>query len=419
MNEGFVQLIIFTDQFPYGNGEKSFVGPEVDYLSRFHDITIVCTVGDETVNLVPLVSKLPNNVKVARFNTIKSHEVVLQLVPTLFDRFLFTEIKDIIRERKKIIGRIWASYKYLVAARVMHKRFYKRGLFNNASNKIFYTFWMAPYSLAVAIQKRSNNEMPFRFISRVHNYDLYNERAKCGRQPFQKIKARYCDKILFVSPNNLEYFIKNFMTTEPEPKLDRCVVARLGCFPYTGDLPKKTSEIIRIVSCSYVKKIKRVEIIAKALAELGDMNVEWIHFGDGPLLDEVKKISRKANINAHFPGFLDNKAIHEYYQNNYVDLFITTTQAEGSPVSIQEAMSYGIPIIGTNVGGIPEQINGNGFLLSENPTVSEVVEAVRSFISLTDAEKHSMRARSKEIWKEKYDLSRNLRSLNNLLESLN
>ena len=58
------------------------------------------------------------------------------------------------------------------------------------------------------------------------------------------------------------------------------------------------------------------------------------------------------------------------------DSFITTSSTEGLPVSIQEAMAAGIPIIGTNVGGIPEMIDGNGVLLSANPSNKEVAEAI-------------------------------------------
>ncbi len=48
------------------------------------------------------------------------------------------------------------------------------------------------------------------------------------------------------------------------------------------------------------------------------------------------------------------------------DIFVTTSQSDGTPVSILEAMASGLPCIATNVGGIPEWIEDkkNGLLIS-------------------------------------------------------
>jgi glycosyltransferase involved in cell wall biosynthesis len=50
---------------------------------------------------------------------------------------------------------------------------------------------------------------------------------------------------------------------------------------------------------------------------------------------------------------------------NGADVFILPSYNEGVPISILEAMSYGKPIIATNVGGIPEIVimNKNGLLI--------------------------------------------------------
>lgn len=48
---------------------------------------------------------------------------------------------------------------------------------------------------------------------------------------------------------------------------------------------------------------------------------------------------------------------------NWADIFILPSFNEGLPISILEAMSYGCPVISTEVGGIPEVVTGNGTLV--------------------------------------------------------
>lgn len=60
--------------------------------------------------------------------------------------------------------------------------------------------------------------------------------------------------------------------------------------------------------------------------------------------------------------FCLGEANSAYKYLKYADLFILTTNYEGLPVSILEALSYSVPVVASAVGGIPEILNGkNGF----------------------------------------------------------
>ena len=100
----------------------------------------------------------------------------------------------------------------------------------------------------------------------------------------------------------------------------------------------------------------------------------------------------------------------EYYVENTVDCFILTSSSEGIPVYIQEALSYGIPIIGTDVGGLSETIDGNGILLSSNPSIPDITRALEKMIELEQNDKILMRERSYQIWREKFDSDKNYKS---------
>jgi glycosyltransferase involved in cell wall biosynthesis len=98
----------------------------------------------------------------------------------------------------------------------------------------------------------------------------------------------------------------------------------------------------------------------------------------------------------------------EYYSSEKPDCFINTSENEGSPVSIQEAISFGIPIIGTNIDGIPEMIDGNGILLPFDMEPMDVAEAIMKIYYMDSDSYISMRKRSFEIWEKDYDRKENL-----------
>jgi glycosyltransferase involved in cell wall biosynthesis len=60
-----------------------------------------------------------------------------------------------------------------------------------------------------------------------------------------------------------------------------------------------------------------------------------------------------------------------------VDIFLMTSIAEGTPLVILEAMSMGIPVVATDVGGISEQVaNGKTGIVVPPKDVNAIAEAV-------------------------------------------
>lgn len=75
-------------------------------------------------------------------------------------------------------------------------------------------------------------------------------------------------------------------------------------------------------------------------------------------VDLIKKLNLQENI--ELTGVLSHKAWSELSQN--ADIFINTTNIDNMPVSVIQAMSLGLPVFSTNVGGIKwlieDKING-------------------------------------------------------------
>ena len=131
------------------------------------------------------------------------------------------------------------------------------------------------------------------------------------------------------------------------------------------------------------------------------------------------ELADKKNITYEFKGYLDSNQIRKVYEEEKIDGFITTSSTEGGcPVTIQEAMSYGVPIIGTDVGGITEMIDENGFLLPTNPAPEEVAEIIKKLFNMGEEEREQLSRKAYETWKNKFDISVNLKNLTATIHSM-
>lgn len=111
------------------------------------------------------------------------------------------------------------------------------------------------------------------------------------------------------------------------------------------------------------------------------------------------------NVSYKFVGFLPNIEVYEFYKINKIDVFINVSDSEGIPVSIMEAMSFGIPVIATNVGGVSEIVDDEtGILLEKDFTIGDAIEALNRILEFKSEEE---RIRIKRKLYEKFDAEKN------------
>ena len=153
-----------------------------------------------------------------------------------------------------------------------------------------------------------------------------------------------------------------------------------------------------------------IEIVEKLIKN----NIEVALCMVGPekdgTLQKCKERALQKNLPITFTGLLSKEewvALSKDY-----DLFINTTNFDNTPVSVIEAMALGLPVISTNVGGLPFLIENNktGILVPPN-NVQAFVEAITDLLSSPKkAELLAKNARDVveqfdwEVVKEKWDL---------------
>lgn len=125
-----------------------------------------------------------------------------------------------------------------------------------------------------------------------------------------------------------------------------------------------------------------------------------LHIGGNGKALELKEFIKANSLESivKYEGFVSgNKKIELL---NQADAFILPSYIEGLPISILEAMSYSLPIIATNVGGIPEIVenNKNGFIFPPG----DMLRMKNSIINLMDnyQQQKEMGSASHEIIKD-------------------
>ena len=97
-------------------------------------------------------------------------------------------------------------------------------------------------------------------------------------------------------------------------------------------------------------------------------------------LERCKKIVEEKNLPITFTGLLKKETWIELSKD--YDIFINTTNFDNTPISVMEAMALGLPVISTNVGGLPYLIEHykTGVLVPPN-NVNVFVEAIIQLLS--------------------------------------
>lgn len=395
------KLYLVTSDFPYGQGESSFIMPELPFLTDAFEVTIISNSLDSRQT-----EELDKAIHIVHYD--RKANIIQKIWDSIcyfFNKDSYLELKEIFCSKKNIIWGIFESILFFEEAKRLERFLKKNKIINTGEEAVIYCYWFTYYCLSMAHLYGDNPKI--KLITRTHRFDLYDEGYRGGRQPFKKLMDQRYDNIVFIAEHGRQYYYNRYNIEENSDKYRLC---RLGVTPIDRkrELFKKEGNPFLLVSCAAVIARKRVEMIADALAEISDTDVKWVHFGDGAGYENLKekckkRLKEKPNISYDLRGYVRSEDIMSFYGENYVDAFITTTASEGCPVSVQEAMAYGIPIIGTSVAEIPFMIRGNGVLLSENPSTNEVVNAIKEIAYLDKEKIQSMRMKSYSLWKEEFD----------------
>jgi len=196
----------------------------------------------------------------------------------------------------------------------------------------------------------------------IFNLDDSLRRAIKNYKSFNEFWVAF-DGIRKALPKNIQLITQTIFTGVIEGQMPLCETSDRSTFN-VGFLGRFSPE----------KKPELFVEVAKAASKFKDF--KFIMAGEGPLLDKVIKDANKLN-NFEYLGVINN--VPEFFSQ--IDCLIISSETEGISLSAMEALSHGIPVLSTDVGGMRELLvdENQGFIWSGNPK-----EAVKLLTQLKD-----------------------------------
>lgn len=138
--------------------------------------------------------------------------------------------------------------------------------------------------------------------------------------------------------------------------------------------------------------LKRLDLLIRAMKKIEDDDMVLLVVGGGYDLDKYKKMARELGLESRvkFVGACANsQQLSDYY--NIGSCFVLPSDYESFALVVAEAMSCGLPVIGSNIPAIANRIDdGVNGLLFQKGSADDLADKIRYLFSLSAEERKKM-----------------------------
>ena len=401
-------LVLLTTSYPFGKREP-FIESEIRYIRGFDKIIIFSSRAEDEVREIKSVSAIDYY----RINAFKDN--YSKRIPKLFfSKLFYKELYNLIVTKRLCVYNIkWLVRTTLIAlntysrAKKIIREKYDSFLTDNVT---YYSYWLSDHAMAAILLKKKFGGK--KVVSRAHRTDLYEEEDIAGYIPYRQFLLKHLDYVVPISEDGANYLNKY----DTGVKIH---LSRLGVVD-NGVNPPQCEDSTIIVSCSWCRSVKRIDKLIFALSLIRNKKITWVHIGNGELFNKLQEQAASMlpeNVSAIFLGEMSNEDILNYYRTHHIDIFVNVSSSEGVPVSIMEALSFGIPVIATDVGGTSEAVVSgvNGLLIPRDFPTELLVNSIVKLIDMPTRDMGLLRKGCRTFWEQNYLAEKNYREFNEFL----
>lgn len=228
------------------------------------------------------------------------------------------------------------------------------------------------YALPAAII--AGNKTPI--IHTVHN--IANKEISKNRRKIAYLAYRFNRAI----PIGISPLVKDSISSEYGLSIDNIPLIYNGidlsrCIKKSDYSVKNKFKFIHVGRFSDQKNHIMILHAFRELVKEG-LDVQLNLIGDGPLINDCKNKCHSLGIDNHVTFLGLRTDVHDLLSTS--DCFILPSKYEGMPISLIEAMGTGLPVIVTDVGGMPDMIKNNYSGLVIDPSKESLIKAMKQII---------------------------------------
>lgn len=219
--------------------------------------------------------------------------------------------------------------------------------------------------------------LPFRLVARA----------------LETVSYAAADGIITSSPHGYDYVESRYWTRGPHRMIPNYI--ETDVFAPMDDVEPEPGTLL------FVGRLAEQKNLHALLHALDGLPYSLTLVGEGPLEDELRSLASSLDVNVEFVGRVPNHEIPGMINEH--EAFVLPSHFEGMPKSILEAMSCGVPCIGTDVDGTRDVVNdGETGVLCE--TDSESIQSAITDLMEDDEKKKRVGEGARTVITENYSL---------------
>ncbi len=223
---------------------------------------------------------------------------------------------------------------------------------------VVHVHYAIPHAISAHLAKEiAAATNPFALVTTLHGTDITLVGMEPTFHPLVKYSLEKSDAVTAVSGFLQEKTRQGFGADLSIQSIPNFVDTAL----YTRSAPETLERRLRcgdewiLMHVSNFRPVKRVQDCIRILAEVRKkLPARLIFVGDGPERSEAERLTRELGVEEHVTFLGKQSALPEIL--SVADIFLLPSQQESFGLSALEAMSCSVPVIATNIGGIPEVV---------------------------------------------------------------
>jgi glycosyltransferase involved in cell wall biosynthesis len=227
----------------------------------------------------------------------------------------------------------------------------------------------------------------------------------------EKLLAPLTNTIICVSENDRQLALSCGVGNQ-----NSLAVVRYGINNIPVTFANPSQQPPRLIMVARFNEQKDQPTLLQALAKLNNPSIHLDLVGSGPDLEYSKALAKSLGIAQQVSFLGDRRDVPDLLGRSQI--FILSTNYEGLPISILEAMRAGLPVVATSVNGIPEEIvHGETGLLVPHQDVDALANALASLID-SPSKRESMGKAARQKFEQEFTVERMVNNLINVYHQI-